>query len=386
MFKLYSNLTKAIDNEIAIDKEVFHRSEINDFSFIPIRPLKSAKHLIKIPGKKAVYLLLNIFFLLLSPIFFGYQCICMLVAKLKLTTLEQPSSEDTVVLVANSRTVELFQKNLYSNYTSAFYINFTNQNSTDMNVHILQYISSLQIIKCYFFVVFYTLAQLPMLFKLNILQCYVSLDWLVKYKSLLSISLDHKQNIYFSNHYDRWAVMFHMVLSDRNLHLVQHGVLSENLVLPYKLTNLKHIHTLDSLSQNTFILLFDLKKTTAFYLLKSKLCLMETIHKNSVLIIGQPQSAIYEIEILQELVKIHNIGMIFIKPHPLYSIDIYKRIKSYNVTIIDDKLYFPKVSVALNFESTLGLEYQNAGIPVIAIKNKLKSDIVLEVKKNMLLL
>ncbi|WP_420229167.1 hypothetical protein ACOBWA_09265 [Psychrobacter sp. ER1] len=173
--------------------------------------------------------------------------------------------------------------------------------------------------------------------------------------------------------------MFDSVLSTSNLNLLQHGMLPENLALPYKLTNLKSIYTFDLLSQNIFISLFDLSQDVLFYLLESKLCLSKTSYKRSVLIIGQPQSVFYEMEILQYLIKIEDIDMIFIKPHPLYSMEAYKNIKSPKVSVIYDKLYFPEVMVALNFESTLGLEYQKIGIPVISIKDKRKSNVLLEV-------
>lgn len=388
MFRSYLYLNKSISNEIAIDEHVMGRLKVGRFLFTPVRPAKSSVYLDKIPLKTLFYLFLNIIFLISAPIFFGLQLISILKVKRKINLKKTvfPKLEDTIVLVANSRTVELFKKNITLDKSSAVYIEFDEKkingvNEDEVSTHILQYISTRQIINCYILAVLYLIGSFPMILRLNLLQYYVSFNWLVKFSALRSIPLSVGQNVYFSNHYDRWAVMFDSVLQHQKLNLIQHGILPQTLYLPYKLANLKYIYTLDLQSQNVFTSLFNLTNNVEFALLKSILSLTKTSYQNSVLIIGQPQSAVYEVEIVQELLNISYIDVIFIKPHPLFYSNIYSKINSPKVQIIKDKLFYPEVSVALNYNSTLGLEYKNAGIPVVEIKDQVKSDIILKVEK-----
>ncbi|GGY76461.1 hypothetical protein GCM10007071_24940 [Marinobacter zhanjiangensis] len=84
---------------------------------------------------------------------------------------------------------------------------------------------------------------------------------------------------------------------------------------------------------------------------------------SSVLVIGQPQSSVLEIQLVK-LLTIDFPGLnIFLKPHPLYGDSSYKEIFSL-VTLVE-KDFFPEVDVAVCYESTLGTEYEQCGIPVV---------------------
>jgi hypothetical protein len=101
--------------------------------------------------------------------------------------------------------------------------------------------------------------------------------------------------------------------------------------------------------------------------------------KTTILVIGQPHSRDMEVVIIKSLISQYEI---YIKPHPLYSDKKYKNIKG--VHIIDDRSFYPKVDLALCYESTLGLEYEASGVNVLwwkdydiksiydLVKNKLK--------------
>lgn len=383
MFKSFFHLSKAISNEIAIDKDVIKRIDAKDLPFIPIRPLKTLPYLRKLPIKAAPYLFLNTSFLIFSPVFFGLQLFSTIKYKCH---LDKPSPFDTnanIILQSNNRTWSLFKDNILSNKKN-YLIKFDRSLDYQDCVHVLQFISTPQIFKCYFEAIIYVTRNISMINSLNLLQCYVAFDWFVKYHALKSIPFQENQNIYFSNHYDRWAVMFDLVLKKHRLHLIQHGVLPPDLHLPYKTSHLDFIYTIDKQSQLTFKSLYNLKSNIKFRLLNPTLKLSKTPYEKSVLIIGQPQSALREIEIVKELAKNDDIDMIYIKPHPLYSSDIYKPLNSSLIQVIEDKSYFPDVTIALNYESTLGLEYRNSGIPVIDIKGQVKSDIISKVRKTLM--
>lgn len=384
MFKSFLHLSKAISNEIAIDKDVMKRINAETLPFTPLRPLKSLHYLRKIPGKTVFYLFLNASFLFLSPVLFGLQLFSTIKYKYH---LDKPSSFDTnanIILQSNNRTLSLFKNNILSD-NNYYLIKFDKSLDCENCLHILQFISTPQILKCYFEAVIYVIKNIPMINNFNLLQCYVAFDWFVKYYALKAIPFQDNQDVYFSNHYDRWAVMFDLVLKRQKLNLIQHGVLPPDLHLPYKISHLDFIYTIDKQSQLTFNSLYNLKSNIQFKLLNSTLNLSKTPYEKSVLIIGQPHSAIREIEIVKELIKNKdNIDMIYIKPHPLYPIDIYRSLDSSSIQIIEDSSYFPEVTVALNYESTLGLEYKASGIPVIDIKGQAKCDIILEVKKSLI--
>lgn len=387
MFSIYKVLTKAIQNEIAIDREVFNRLNPHGFSFIPIRPIISVPYLRKIPFRKTVYLYINIIFLVGVLIIFAYQFFNIL--KLKLVKIKSDrhnsiNKYDSIVLVANSRILDLYNEVNKDSYNRSYFINFNQDHLDDFDSHIYQHINFIQICKCYIIALTFILIKIKMLFRINLLQLYVCFDWLVKYEALKSITFSTSQDIYFSNHYDRWAVMFDSLLAKNNLILIQHGLLPNRLNLPYKLTNLKKIYTLNANSQHQFKNLFKLGNESIFGQIETKLQLSDTPYQKSVLVIGQPHSAPYEVEIIKELLNINSIDRIWVKPHPLYSKQVYKSLKSPKVQIIHDKAFFPNVTVALNYESTLGIEYENLGIPVIGVKSQSIPEIALKVEKMMI--
>ena len=142
--------------------------------------------------------------------------------------------------------------------------------------------------------------------------------------------------------------------------LIQHGILPDTLHLHYKLKNINEIYYYNEKSKAIFKEIFDCKDVKfKKFVLSLNLSDIKS-DKKTILIIGQPHSIDMEINIAKSLIDDYEL---YIKPHPLYSNKKYKSIKG--VKIITDRNFYPRVDLALCYESTLGLEYEASGINVI---------------------
>jgi len=213
--------------------------------------------------------------------------------------------------------------------------------------------------------------------KRDILQGYVAYEWFLVYLAL-SRRKDGIDTVYFANHYDRWAVMFDRLYADKNVVLMQHGILPEALNLSYKLKNLSQVFAYNEQSEKIFKNMFECKKTR-FERLDISLPLVDVnTKKKTILIIGQPHSLGSEVDIVESL---NDKFKFFVKPHPLYDSSDYKKLS--NVTLIEDRNFYPKVDVALCYESTLGLEYEASGVKVIWWKGMSKHEIIMRIKNTL---
>lgn len=359
----------AINNEIDIDRDLIKRLGRQDLCFTPLRSLKTLKYIDKYNISANAYALFAILFTIFLPVFFLVK---MLISIPKIggkDSLEKGGQEE-LVLVANGRVEYLFNKS--NEGTEAKFLNI-NQPRNKIKSHVYQSLGISDLIYAYFYAVSSVVLFLPKLSdKRDVLQFYVAYEWFLVYEGLLKNS-EHVSDVYFANHYDRWAVMFDSIYSGKNIVLLQHGTLPDSLDLTYKLKNLKYIYTIDQHSVILFKRMFCCVKTR-FKMLDISLVLSDVkSEKRSVLIIGQPHSVAVEVEIAMELSGRYDV---FIKPHPLYDDTEYRKLKQ--VTIVSDREFYPKVDVALCYESTLGVEYQASGVPVVWWKNMGISDIVLQ--------
>jgi hypothetical protein len=363
----------AIKNEIAIDKNYIERTQtrLKNYGFTPIRPAKSLKYIEKYHLSNKAYGLTAILFALISPLYFLTRFLVNI--KISKHSLKKNSYKQ-IVLMANSRMEYLAKKNhLIEN---SFLININQKNNEFHSIHnflnladhAYSYLNSI-------------LSVLYLLFTLNekkdILQCYVAYEWFLAYQALTKIK--GIENVFYSNHYDRWTVLFDHIFSNKHNTLVQHGILPNDLDLPYKIKNINTIFILNEESKKSFKEIFDLKETK--FLNQNTILELIDIEKTkpTILIIGQPHSINREIELGKLLAEKYQL---LIKPHPLYDDSKYYSIE--NATLIKDKDFYPKTDVALCYESTLGLEYESSGVNVIWWK-ELDNKTILE-KINLLLI
>lgn len=360
----------SICNEIDAEENFLKRID-KKLDFVPVRVVKTIKYIDKFNINKFFYGLLCILSFFLFPIYF--------LLKIKLNFKNKylfNNKKTNIVLIADNRIESLYKKIDVLDNSKVAFINI-NQPNKDYYIDINSFVSFGKIIKSYI----YSIASLfYIIFRLNrktdFLQVYVAYDWFKTYFVLKEI-VTCADNIYFSNHYDRWSTMFDFLFKENNLVLIQHGILPDNLTLTYKLKNLNTIYCFDENSKNIFLKLFECTRTN-FKTINLKLNLIPVeCDKKTILIIGQPHSIEREIEIIE---LIRNLCFVYVKPHPLY--DNFKY-KTDGVELILDKNFFPKVDMALTYESTLGLEYEISGVNVIWWKEMTNQQIVDKIVKNL---
>jgi len=368
-YKLYLNATL---NEIAIDKEALTRLFNIQMDFVPIRAIKTLDFIRKFKISKYIYLIFGIFFFLLYPFIAFIQMIIEYMSKCKLPKNIQGFKD--IALHSHHNLIPLIEKNNLAQNTIFIDIKNNNNCKQQNHLHISQILTSIDFLLAYV----YSLRSLVYLFiklenKTDILQGYTSYKWFLVYIGLQKI--EHKINIvYFSNHYDRWSVMYDDLFKSKNLIHIQHGILPTKLTLPYKLSNINCIYILNKESATIYDTLFN--NTHVNYIQASTSLNLTDINtdKFTILIIGQPHCIDKEIEIINAIDKKF---FIYIKPHPLHSSQKYKILS--NVYIIEDKKIFPHVNLALCYESTLGLEYQSLCVDVLWWKDMDIKDILREI-------
>jgi hypothetical protein len=371
--KMFDIFYDAICDEISVENDLLKRLDKSNFRFTPLRGLKTISLIEKYKINLFVYSVICVIFVFVSPVYF-------LIKLLKKIAIKKDNKneivEENLILVANGRVDYLYNK--LNKSEKVTYINI-NQNNKANYISYKKYLKLSDYFLAYIFSlisIFYLLYKLKN--KTDILQAYVAFEWFLVYLSLNRLKKGAKK-VYFANHYDRWAVMFDQLFKDKEVVLIQHGILPDNLQLDYKLENINTIYYYDDKSKILFKKMFNLNSINFEKLTLSLILSDIKSNKKTILIIGQPHSIDIEIDIISEL---KNKYEIYVKPHPLFSREKYKSIKDIN--IIEDRNFYPRVDLALCYESTLGLEYEASGVNVLwwkdydiksiydLVKNKLK--------------
>jgi hypothetical protein len=375
----FSLFFEALDNEMAIDANVVERMEGREAKYVPIRPLKSIKwfkH--NVAGRPTYFIFCFLFSLAYVPFVIVRALKYFKRRKGRFTRF----SRLTLLLNANGKAVTTFSKV----YESSSYVSFNLLKGEDVNSRLTVRTSDFLAVSDVFSVIYDCLAIIPKFFFskynfLDVAQLYISVDWFASYRALQNFLLENDvDEVFFSNHYDRWAVLFDGVFSQQTINLMQHGVLPVKGFIPHKLRNVDRVFLLSEAELGkleTFILNVEFLE---FLIINDVLNTYDPkISNPTILIIGQPQSADRE-RALIKLLK-NDVPEIyrFLKPHPVYGCSIYKEVLDL-VELIDHKC-FPKVDVAICYESTLGLEYERSGIPVIWWENRSPEELAEVIKK-----
>lgn len=359
----------SVCNEIDAEENFLRRID-KKLNFVPVRVVKSIKYIDKFHINKFFYTLLCISLFFLFPLYF--------LLKIRFNFKNEYKFYDitNMILVADNRIESLCKKISELKDLEMVFINI-NQPSKDYYIDIDSFISIKIIIKSYIYSVvslFYMIVKLKR--KTDFPQVYVAYDWYKTYFILEGFT-SYSDNIYFSNHYDRWSTMFDFLFEDKRLILIQHGILPDDLTLTYKLKNLKKIYHFDEKSKEIFMKLFECNNSNFGIInLKIKLTPIES-YKKTILIIGQPHSMEREIEIIESIKELYSV---YVKPHPLYDNSKYK---INGVKLILDRDFFPNVDIALTYESTLGLEYEVSGVNVLWWKEMTNQEIFDTITKNL---
>ncbi len=374
----YKFFLNSILNEISIEEDILKRINRQNIAYVPTRTIKLLPLLDKYKVGKYFYLIINYIYLIVAPFFYFYKLLKWLKPNKELTIDSCLKIKKKVILLSTSRAYPLSKK--IFNSEDILYIDI-NQNtilSESNYLHIKSILGYLDYFKAFFFSViglFYVLIHLKD--KSSLLQTYVAYDWFLIFIALNKIK-PQVDEVIFANHYDRWATMFDQLFESKKIVLIQHGILSKSLRLKYKLKNLDVIYRFNQQSEDLFKTFF-ISDNIYFKTLDTSI-ILQTINSavKSILIIGQPHSIRQEIEIILDLIRNSDYD-IYIKPHPLFATIEYESIEGVN--LIRDKTFFPKVDLALSYESTLGLEYENSGVKVLWYKKLNKSQLINEIRQ-----
>lgn len=195
--------------------------------------------------------------------------------------------------------------------------------------------------------------------KMNSVFCF---DWLIVYCTLENMAF---KKIVFCNHYDRWAVLFDSIKSEKIL--IQHGLLSDQVFPPTKLNNINVLYAYNSNEAKIFVKNV-LENVNEIKYLKPSLTLvdleLDSLKPSLLFISCLPITFQKELNLLN-ILKTYNIA-ILIKPHPVYPNNEYIKLKdTIDFYLVDQKNVFPKVDLVISYKSTLAYEYELNGTDIV---------------------
>lgn len=176
-----------------------------------------------------------------------------------------------------------------------------------------------------------------------------------------------------SNHYDTNAVIIHNVFKNRII-LIQHGQVRQDLVPPIRIRPPAKLYTLDVDSEGIFrsCILNEPKAIIEIVPYRKFLAFSDAVPKGFIILIAsRPGDADAEMKYIADLHqrKLENINLL-VKPHPMLSgHQVYPRTfrEQYRVTIWETRNTFPRSHLLVCGRSTMRIEFEACGIPVLDI-------------------
>jgi hypothetical protein len=202
------------------------------------------------------------------------------------------------------------------------------------------------------------------------LQTYTAYPCFIFWRALIRHS-ESPSTLWFANHFDRWAVLLDRLPTGAQRVLIQHGTHAmDEFPVPSRLTNIKLFYCVSSREAEFFKRnVFEPSAQPEFRFLSSTLTLVRLPWLDSscpsILMIGHPHTPEKELDILRKLSQVMPHAELILKPHPIYGVGIYKGVHALSIHILREKDTFPRVDLAICDVSTLGLEYEASGIPVV---------------------
>lgn len=169
--------------------------------------------------------------------------------------------------------------------------------------------------------------------------------------------------LHICNHYDRWAMACFEGFA-KGVDVWQHGVLDGSLDLPVKLKNIRCIHSF-SLKESELWRRYLVDADVKFVIQESNFIFTSRIKKIDVLLISHPAYIFEEIEFLMCVLNDGASMSVAYKPHPAYDYsNVLPRLNAVGVDVVPPNEY-PEAALAITKGSTLGHEYERAGVSVI---------------------
>lgn len=203
---------------------------------------------------------------------------------------------------------------------------------------------------------------------------YAAFDWYLTYFTLIE---NEFTEVCFSNHYDRWAVLFDN-LSCSSIVILQHGILNDRICPPIKLKNITLVYCYNAV-QSVFFkerIIDSYKCSYRFFESYIKLVPLQNTEKLTLLLISCMSITFdYEMELFKAL-KNSKLD-IYLKTHPTIPFKPYiKPASDYNIKLITDKGIFPKVDLVISYQSTLAFEYELLGVQVLYYEQDSVKDLI----------
>ena len=222
-----------------------------------------------------------------------------------------------------------------------------------------------------------------------VFQVYAAFGWFLTW-SVLNRSAGELNSLWFSNDSDRWAVLLDRLPTLAEKTIVQHGLLCDppNRVgfrnpasLPTRLMNINKIVLFDKESEcmyRSLVLTNDCNTrfTCSDGWLINKLPDQDERTDVRVMIIGQRVHLEQECELANYLAEVLVDSHVYVRPHPCFPMEQYKKRLDCRVLLVDDLYQFPYAEICICFDfSSLGYLYEKESSKVIYVtdsKNDLK--------------
>lgn len=196
----------------------------------------------------------------------------------------------------------------------------------------------------------------------------------------------HVQRWWSASHQDLWAMLIDRIDVPGERILVQHGIESHITRTPARLYNVNTAFMFDDASESYFRtdVLGD-PESVRFRRLHPDIELSELPVPEhctrSVLLIGHPSELDRERQLMTSLLDRDPSLCIFVKPHPLFDMREYLTMNVPRLSVIRDAAVFPRVTAVISPLSTLGVEYEQAGVPVVWHWDRPVDDVIRDISE-----
>lgn len=202
-----------------------------------------------------------------------------------------------------------------------------------------------------------------------------AIKWYLVQQALCNLPVEE---FVFCNHYDRWALLL-ASYDNRKKILIQHGILDGVIKIKNKVKNIDTLYCFNNEQSIFFKEIIESISEIKFISNEITLKPITRTTNKSILLIGNV-SVYKELEFffIQKFSKIIDKFTLYVKPHPVFPFNFYKKLKlkKYPFILISQKDFFPQVDFVISYRSTLAYEYELNGIKVFYYDNMDKQEIL----------
>lgn len=207
---------------------------------------------------------------------------------------------------------------------------------------------------------------------------YSAYRWFLAWR-VLSVALQSANEVWFANHYDRWALLLDgLPLNDTKRCMLQHGLVEHGPV-PERLDNVDVLYCYDEGAKSRLyssVLACSPKVRHLPAAIQTDELPAKYSDYFTVLIVGQPLDPEAEVALAQTIRATIPEVWVLIKPHPVYPKKPYQGASRERITVIEDDNWYPDVDLVVYSRSTLGYEYESSGFDTVRSPNLNVEDVL----------